>query len=74
MSDPVLQVSAALGVVAAFYLVYICHQMDERQERAEQYITVAIRMGTVMAGGAAISPLMSFLQQPHVPPRRAHGS
>lgn len=72
MSDPVLNAIGVVAVLAVLYLVYICHLMHKRQERVEQYVMAAIRMGTVLAGGAAISPLMSFLQQPTA--RRARGS
>lgn len=56
----------AASLVLAFgflYLVYICHLMHRRQERLEHYVMTAVRMGTVLAGSAAIGPLMTFLQR-----------
>jgi hypothetical protein len=65
--EPLLQGAGILLALGFLYLVHICHLMHRRQERMEQYIVMAARMGTVLAGSAAIGPLMAFLQRP---PRR----
>ena len=58
-----LQLSATVVAGAVLYLVYICHLMHKRQERVELYVMTAVRMGTLLAGGAAINPFMTFMQR-----------
>ena len=50
---------AALGA-AFLYLVYVCHAMHRRQQRMEEYVMAAVRVGTVMAGGAAMGPVLQM--------------
>jgi hypothetical protein len=57
-------------VIGFLYLVHICHLMHRRQERLEHYCLTAVRMGTLLAGSAAIGPLLAFLQAPHTRQRR----
>ena len=52
---------AALGA-AFLYLVYVCHAMHRRQQRMEEYFTAAVRVGTVMAGGAAVGPVLQLVR------------
>ena len=52
---------AALGA-AFLYLVYVCHAMHRRQQRMEEYFTAAVRVGTVMAGGAAVGPALQLVR------------
>lgn len=64
------QAAAILLGLGFLYLVHICHLMHRRQERVEQYLVAAMRVGTVLAGSAAVGPLMSFFQMPPAPRRR----
>ena len=66
--DGWVQGVGAVLAVGFLYLVHICHLMHRRQERLEHYCLTAVRLGTLMAGSAAIGPILAFLQQP--PPRR----
>lgn len=54
--------AAALLGGAFLYLVYVCHAMHCRQKRLEEYVTAAIRVGTVMAGGAAVGPALQLFR------------
>ena len=54
---------ALAALAAAFmYLVYVCHAMHRRQQRMEEYFTAAVRVGTVMAGGAAVGPVLQLVR------------
>ena len=60
----VLAVHVALAALggAFLYLVYVCHAMHRRQQRMEEYVTAAVRVGTVMAGGAAVGPALQMVR------------
>ena len=66
--DPLWQTASLVLGLGFLYLVHICHQMHRRQERVEQCLMLAMRVGTFMAGSAAMGPLMSFFQMPAAPP------
>lgn len=63
--------ASACVVLALAYLLFMVHCINARQQRMEEYGMAAVRVATVVAGGAVVSPfLQTWRGMPQTPGRQ----